>query len=279
MKDFYVPDGVEVKTAFERTTHLAVGAHQDDLEIFAYHGIAECYESQDAWFGGVTVTNGAGSARTGKYADFTDEEMQAKRVEEQREAAKIGKYSFQAQLAYPSSDLKSAEKSEAAISELEAYFRQCKADTVYLHNPADKHDTHISLLTCCVAALRRLPEDCRPKRVYGCEVWRDLDWLSDSSKVMLPVDKYPELAEKLIEVFDSQVAGGKDYVAATIGRRNANATYFDSHSIDQSTAYTVAIDMMPLLENPELSMDAFVGELIEAFKKDACDRLTRYQKA
>ena len=36
----YVPDGSDLSSALARTTHLAIGAHQDDLEIFAYHGIA-----------------------------------------------------------------------------------------------------------------------------------------------------------------------------------------------------------------------------------------------
>lgn len=279
MRDIYIPNGFSEEEALARVTHLAVGAHQDDLEIFAYHGIAECYDRSASWFGGITVTDGAGSARTGKYQDYTDERMQLKRIEEQREAAILGKYSFQAQLGYSSSELKDADQSEALVAELENYFRRCNADTVYLHNPADKHDTHIALLARCIEALRRLPEEFRPSKLYGCEVWRDLDWLSDDQKVMLPVDRYPELAAQLIEVFDSQVAGGKDYVRATLGRRHANATYFSSHSVDQATAYTVAIDLMPMLDNGELKLEAFVGCLIDDFKADSVDRLKRFQKS
>ena len=32
-------------------------------------------------------------------------------------------------------------------------------------------------------AIRRLKADERPSRLYGCEVWRDLDWLPDAEKV------------------------------------------------------------------------------------------------
>lgn len=277
MRDFYIPTGISEDEALARVTHLAVGAHQDDLEIFAYHGITECYDSSQSWFGGITVTNGAGSARTGKYQDYTDEQIQLKRIQEQREAAVLGKYSFQAQLGYSSSELKDSEKSETVVTELENYFRRCKADTIYLHNPADKHDTHVALLTRCIEALRRLPEELRPSKLYGCEVWRDLDWLSDDQKVMLPVDSNPELAARLIELFDSQVAGGKDYVRATIGRRHANATYFSSHSVDQATAYTVAIDLMPMLEQGDLTLQGFVSSLIDDFKADAVDRLKRFE--
>ena len=74
--DFFVPDGIAPDAAISRTTHLCLSAHQDDIEIMAYHGVAECFGQKDKWFTGVVVTNGAGSPRTGIYGDYTDEEMQ-----------------------------------------------------------------------------------------------------------------------------------------------------------------------------------------------------------
>src|SRR6266542_3204183 len=85
--DFFVPDGVEAEAALARTTHLCISAHQDDIEIMAYHGIAECFGQKEKWFTGVVVTNGAGSPRSGIYGDYTDEEMQKVRIVEQRKAA------------------------------------------------------------------------------------------------------------------------------------------------------------------------------------------------
>ena len=90
--DLYVPDGQN--NPLPRTTHLGVGAHQDDLEFMAMHGILECYEKSDKWFAGVTCTNGAGSARTGEFAHVTDEAMQGIRAEEQLEASRFGQFSF-----------------------------------------------------------------------------------------------------------------------------------------------------------------------------------------
>ena len=29
--------------AVAKTTHMAIGAHQDDIEIMAYHGVLECF--------------------------------------------------------------------------------------------------------------------------------------------------------------------------------------------------------------------------------------------
>src|ERR1051325_3717879 len=104
--DIFVPDGGSPDAALARTTHLCVAAHQDDIEIMAYAGISECFERSDRHFTGVVVTNGAGSPRAGKYAAYSDAEMQRVRREEQRQAATLGRYNLQLQLAHPSADVK-----------------------------------------------------------------------------------------------------------------------------------------------------------------------------
>ena len=101
--DVYIPDGVDFEEALKRTTHLAVGAHQDDLEIMAFDGILKCFEQENMWFMGIVLTNGGGSPRDGAFKDTTDEEMQEVRRLEQKKAADIGKYGALAQLDYPSS--------------------------------------------------------------------------------------------------------------------------------------------------------------------------------
>ena len=94
--DILVPDAsVSADAALARTTHLCVAAHQDDIEIMAYHGIAECFGRTDRWFSGVVVTNGAGSPRSGIYGSYTDAQMQEVRRLEQRKAAVVGEYSIQ----------------------------------------------------------------------------------------------------------------------------------------------------------------------------------------
>src|SRR5688572_14746928 len=96
--DVFVPAGGPASEALRRVTHLCVGAHQDDIEIMAHDGISDCLDQPDRAFGGVVVTNGAGSPRTGAYAAMTDEQMQAVRRNEQREAARLGRYAIQLQL-------------------------------------------------------------------------------------------------------------------------------------------------------------------------------------
>src|SRR6266571_1596265 len=97
--DLFVPDNSPPTEALARTTHLCIAAHQDDIEIMAYHGIAECFGRRDKGFTGVVVTNGAGSPRSGIYGSYTDDEMQKVRLLEQRKAAYVGEYACQIQLA------------------------------------------------------------------------------------------------------------------------------------------------------------------------------------
>ena len=142
--DFFVPDGTAADQALARTTHLCIAAHQDDIEIMAYHGIAECFGRSDRWFSGVVVTNGAGSPRNGIYGDYTDEEMQRVRVLEQRKAAYVGEYACQIQLAFTSAEVKNARET-AVVADLETILLAAMPEYVYLHNPADKHDTHVAV--------------------------------------------------------------------------------------------------------------------------------------
>ncbi|WP_221030160.1 PIG-L deacetylase family protein [Actomonas aquatica] len=272
----YVPDNTSPADALARTTHLAIGAHQDDLEIFAYHGIETCYDRADMWFGGVTVTDGGGSARTGEYSDYSDEQMKAVRVEEQNEAARLGRYAFQAQLGVPSRVIKDPAAHGPVVAQLTELLRATRPDALYLHNPADKHATHIGVLLACVSALRELAPDDRPRTIVGCEVWRDLDWLPDGAKIPLPVGRLPELERDLIAVFRSQVAGGKDYVAATLGRRRANATYFNSHAIDAAAAVTFAMDLSALATDDSLTLTDLVTPHLDAFRADVLRKLAAF---
>lgn len=272
--DVFVPGGGDAAAALARTTHLCVAAHQDDIEIMAYHGIAACYQRTDRFFTGVVVTNGAGSPRTGAYGHLTDEEMQRVRRDEQRRAAEIGRYNLQIQLGHPSADVKRPGHAGVA-ADLRALFGGCRPEVVYLHQPADKHDTHIGVLLRCLEALRSLSPSDRPRRVLGCEVWRDLDWLGDAEKVALDVGAYPELAVELIRVFDSQISGGKRYDVAALGRRAANATFHTSHATDRVEAVTWAIDLTVLVQNDTLAPETHIREVIERFRDDVLSRVTR----
>lgn len=274
--DVFVPgSALAPAEALARVTHLCVGAHQDDLEIMAHAAICDCLDTPGKAFGGVVVTNGAGSARTGPYAHFTDEQMQEVRREEQRKAAQLGRYAIQLQLAHPSVTVKKPGHAGVA-SDLAQIFSGCRPEVLYLHNPADKHDTHIAVLLRCLEAIRALPTDKRPARVLGCEVWRDLDWLVDTDKVVLDSGRHPSLAADLLKVFDSQISGGKRYDLATLGRRAAHASYHTSHATDKVAGITWAVDLTPLARNAELSIEAFTLQLIDRLRDDVAKRLRSF---
>ena len=270
--EIFVPDRLPLDGALSRTTHLGIGAHPDDLEIMAAQGILECFQRGDRWFTGVIVTNGAGSAREFEYEAFTDEQMQAVRRAEQKKAAYVGEYAAQILLDYPSSAVKSAESAQV-LSDLVEVLRVTRPEVVYTHNLADKHDTHVAVALRVIAACRVLEPSERPRHLFGCEVWRDLDWLCDADKVKMPLDRREHLQTALLSVFDSQIAGGKRYDLATAGRRRAHATYSESDDTDQHRALIWGMDLTSLMHEGDPS--AHVGQLLRRFADDVATRIER----
>ncbi len=270
--DVYIPDGSAVDAALSRTTHLAVGAHQDDLEFFATHGILSCFGRSDRAFCGVVCTDGAGSSRIGLYADYSDEQMKEVRRSEQRTAAMVGRYGSMIQLDFASREVKGKDNGDL-VSDLTALLKATKPEVVYTHAPSDKHDTHVGVVRAIVAAIRNLPVEERPKKVYGCEIWRDLDWLPDNRKVVLDVSERPNISAALSAVFDSQISGGKRYDEAVLGRRKAHATFFESHAVDSATMLTFAMDLTPLAEDDNLSLAEYTAGLIDELKADVIKRI------
>jgi LmbE family N-acetylglucosaminyl deacetylase len=272
--EIYVPDGKPITAALKRITHLGIGAHQDDLEFMAFHGILEGHASKSKWFGGVTCTNGSGSSRAGKYKKFSDEQMMAVRRHEQNQAAKLGKFGVMIQLDYPSSAVKSA-TDPALKDDLKIILAATKPEIIYTHNLADKHDTHIGVVVAAIQAMRELPFDQRPKRVIGCEVWRDLDWLADADKVVMDVSGHDKFAARLNGVFQSQIAGGKRYDLATLGRRSANATFFDAHAMDAATQLVFGMDLTPLVADDSKDIVDYASSFIDQFRNDVKIKLAR----
>lgn len=272
--EIYVPDGTRVEQALSRTTHMAISAHQDDIEIMAMDGILAGFGQSDRWFLGVVVTDGAGSPRDGLYARYTDLEMRAVRRTEQKKAAFVGEYGAAVFLDYPSSAVKNAAE-PGPRKDLEALLDAARPEIVYTHNLADKHDTHVAVALRAIAAIRALPEAARPKKLYGCEVWRDLDWMVDSDKTVFQLDQHENLAAALLGVFDSQIAGGKRYDLATLARRRAHATYHQSHAVDAAQMISFAMDLTPLAANPALDPAEYAQEHIRRFASEVKERLAK----
>ena len=273
--EIFIPDQQPVEKALRCTTHMGIGAHQDDLEFMSLHGILECFRSDQRWFTGITVTDGRGSSRTGSYAAYTDEQMRQVRRKEQNKAATIGEYAAMASLDYPSSAIKN-KTHRGLIEDLKLLIAEATPEFIYTHNLADKHETHIAVTAHVIRAIRELPASSRPKALYGCEVWRNLDWMLDQDKVLLDVSAHKNLGMALMGVFDSQISGGKRYDLATYGRKKANATFLESHKMDQANLLEFAMDLTPLIQNPDLNVIDYVQTYINRFAKDVAERMARH---
>ncbi len=272
--DVFIPDGLALEPALARTTHMAISAHQDDIEIMAAGPILECYQQTDKWFTGVVVNDGRNSPRDRLYAHYTDEEMRLVRFKEQRKAAMVGEYAAQVILDYPSAAIKDGGNTQV-VEDLVSLLKAARPQFVYTHNLADKHDTHVGVVLKVIAAIRALPPAERPQKLYGCEVWRDLDWLLDADKVAFDLSEHEALQAALLGVFDSQIAGGKRYDLASMGRRRANATYFASHGVDTSLGTSFAMDLSALIQDESLAPFDFTLKHIQNFAQDVSERFRR----
>ena len=91
----------------------------------------------------------------------------------------------------------------------------------------------------------------------------------------MDVSGHDNLAAALNGVFDSQIAGGKRYDLATLGRRAANATFFESHATDKATQLIFGMDLTPLVADDDARHRGFVTGFIEKFQADVQDKLNR----
>ena len=270
--EIYVPNGGDAEAALKKTTHMAISAHEDDIEIMAIDGIVKTFMKPDASFTAVVATDGAGSARDGRYADYTDEQMKAVSVVEQKKAAMVGDYGALVMLQYSSAEMKNKDDKNYE-KDLMKVLDAARPDVIYTHNLADKHDSHIATVIKTIKALREM-KGYKPQHIYGCEVWRGLDWLLDEDKTAFDVSGFDSLANALLGVFDSQIAGGKRYDLATDGRRRANATYYASHAVDNAEKLSFALELTPLLDK-NIDIADFICTYIDRFKNDVKAKLAK----
>lgn len=256
-------DGLDLSAC----THLGIGAHADDLEFMALHGILECYGSATKQFCGITCTDGLGSARGSDYQQLSDREFIELRADEQRSAAEIGQYHFMAQLSHPSRHAQNAAHRSGLVEDIFQILQRAEPEEIYTHNPFDKHPTHVGVLEACLEAIHQLPADSRPRKVWGCEVWRGLDWLPDSLKVLQDVSEHADLAESLNACFQSQISGGKRYDLAVEGRRRANATFSNPRALDAESRLQIAIDLSPLIHE-DMPLPAFKASVMKRFESE-----------
>ena len=270
--DTHIPAGGDLAPTLASITHLGIGAHADDLEIMAYPGICGCRGQKNLRFAGVVATDGAGAP-----SKLSGQDLVKVRMDEQKKAADLGGYAAVIQLAHPSAEIRGTGR-KALTTDLLQILKATKPKTLYLHNPADRHETHIAVLLACLDALRQLSSGERPAEIYGCEVWGDLDWVPADKVVRLPCPAPADFGPSLLRVFRSQV-DGKRYDLAAAGRRRAQATFADAYKPDQAEEVVLALNLKSLVDNPKLSLTDFVSGLTGDFQKQTLDRIRRLKSA
>lgn len=263
-EDVYIPDNEKFSKALKRITHLAIGAHQDDIELMAASGIAACYRHEQSWFGGITLTDGAGSQRGGIYTSYSETEMCSIRRKEQKTAAMVGEYSAHIFMNFTSQELKASGQDDI-VTKLIKIISYVKPEVIYCHSFLDHHLTHAAASVKVMEAVRRLPEDLRPNQVYGCEVWGSLEWLPEKYRVALPVDKNLNIIASLNQLYDSQLSFGKDFYQAANGRRIANAV-FDMNGDKEQLTY--AMDLSGLISEERSLSNCLEGIYRSAYSRD-----------
>ena len=157
--DFFVPDGAAPDAALARTTHLCISAHQDDIEIMAYHGVAECFGRQ-----GPLVHRRGGDQRRGQPALrhlrrlHRRRDAEGARCVEQRKAAFVGEYACQIQLGFTSARSEGRRAKPAVVEDLAADSARRQAGSASICTTWPTSTTRTSSVTLrAIAALRAVP--------------------------------------------------------------------------------------------------------------------------
>ncbi len=244
---------------------LAIAAHQDDIEIMAMDGILKSYGSKKYDFYACIVADFAICDKVGKYAELSDKEMVDVRNAEQIRASEIGEYAGLSMLKHTSKDLEEA-NNPIIIKELAAKIKEIHPDIIYTHNIFDKRKSHQNVCQCVIAAIKSLPEEDRPKLLYGCEAIRSLDWLSDKYKVVFDLSDNKELQSRLIGVYDSRVEGLRNYTKAVMGRKMANAL-FNNESNDEDKLVWYGINLTPIIAKDIATKDYCIKIISDSTKE------------
>lgn len=256
-----------LQAALARTTHVGVGAHQDDVEIMAGPMLLK---NKDSWMT-VIVTDGAASKSVlnGVATDLTPRQLTDMRQREQREAARETGTPV-IQLKYPSAavggHMGEGKREEAAFALGTLFAAMPRTQEVFGHNPIDKHATHLGVLAVQTAALRAAKPP-QLKNVYAMEVWGGLTGIPESQLSMFVVEDGKDLAaiNTLVGKYQSQIQGqGRDYAATTTARMVGHGGYVSNpHLSNPPVGMVIGLDITDFAKGESCDMGALAKELLE----------------
>jgi len=254
------------------TNLLAIASHHDDIEIMAMDGILKAYGSKKYAFYGCVVGDGSTCNKSGKYAELNDKDMMEVRNQEQIRASEIGEYSKLYLLKHTPNEIVDAEN-KSIIKDIKKIIEEVKPDVIYTHNVFDKNPSHRALTLKVIDAIMDMPEELRPRLLYGCEVFRGLDWLPDRYKVTFDLSENKELQNRLIGVYDSRAEGFKDYTKAVMGRKLSNATLeYNAASETEDKLIWYGINLTSVIQK-NIPIKEFCVKVLGDFNKELLDGL------
>lgn len=224
---------------------VAIGAHPDDVELMALPEIAAALERRCTLHAVVCCDGAAGDGER-SVIDV--------RRSEARAAAAIGGFDLTL-LERESSDVRGAGFGDL-VEELRTLVAGGDADVVLTHAPTDRHPTHVAVCAAVVEALRAVPTERRPARLFGREVWGSLDWLG-ADAVRRDIGQLSDLLHRLLGAHQSQLAM-RPFDAAARGRAVANAVFFDPREPFEAGGELLALDLTPAIEDGGPSLRALV---------------------
>lgn len=99
----------------------------------AIDGILKGYYSKKYSFALAETTDGGGSARSGNFKDYTDEEMKKVRIKEQKAASEVGKYHSLYMLHYSSREVKH-NVNEGIVNDFIEVIKELRPQVIYTHS-------------------------------------------------------------------------------------------------------------------------------------------------
>lgn len=248
------------------TNLLAISAHQDDIEIMAMDGILKAFGSKKYAFYACVVGDGANCYKAGKYSDISDKEMVEQRSQEQTRAGQIGEYDGLYLLKHSRDYL--FKNRELVVKELAKLISDINPDIVYTHNIFDRSETHRLITSMVVDAIMTMPEETRPRLLYGCEIFRSLDWLPERYKVTFDISDNRDLQLRLVGVYDTRAEQSKNYTKAIMGRKMANAAFAACKEIDdEEKLLWYGINLTPVIQKNIALKDYCIKVLNDANKE------------
>ncbi len=261
-----------METKVPATTNLlAIASHHDDIELMAMDGVLKAYGSKKYAFYACVVGDASNCNKIGKYADCSDKELMETRNQEQARASQIGEYEDLILLKKSQSDIEDLDNT-TIVKELQKIILDINPDVVYTHNIFDRNLSHVRLALKVIEAILALPEESRPRLLYGCEIFRSLDWLPERYRVNFDISDNKEIQSRLIGVYDTMAEHSQNFAKAVVGRKLSNATFLGDKMGEEDKMLWFGLNLTPVISKG-IPLKDYVIKILNDYNKEMLDNI------